>query len=160
MASVTRETLIAARPEDVWAALQDFQAVHQRLAAGFVVDSRPDGEGARVVIFFNGAVAREILVAVDDADRRLVYSVVESALGFTHHNAAARVDPAGADGDATRFVWTVDLLPDDAAAYVAPLMEQGLEAIRTTLEATADPTPTTAPATAAPAPDPALDPSH
>jgi len=153
MASVTRETLIAARPEDVWAALQDFQAVHQRLAAGFVVDSRPDGEGARVITFFNGAVAREILVAVDDAERRLVYSVVESALGFTHYNAAARVDPAGADGDATRFVWTIDLLPDDAAAYVAPLMEQGLEAIRTTLEATADPTPT-ATATAAPALDP------
>lgn len=135
MASITREITIAAHPDRVWAALRDFDAVHERLAKGFVVDSRPDGPGMRTVTFFNDAVAREALVSVDDDARRLVYAVVESRFGFTHYNAAAQVFPEG-DG-ASRFVWTIDLLPDDLADPVAAMMDLGAEAIRTTLESAA-----------------------
>lgn len=135
MASITKEITIAAHPDQVWAALHAFDAVHERLAKGFVVDCRPDGPGLRIVTFFNGVVAREALVSLDDDARRLVYTVVESPLGLTHYNAAAQVLP---DGDSTsRFVWTIDLLPDDLADAVAALMERGAEAIRTTLESAA-----------------------
>ena len=44
MASVTKELRIAARPEHVWAALHDFQAVHKRVAPGFVVPGIERGE--------------------------------------------------------------------------------------------------------------------
>jgi hypothetical protein len=84
------------------------------------------------VTFFNGAVAREVLVGIDDEQRRLVYSVVESGLGCTHHNAAARI-VAGGDGT-TRFEWTVDVLPDELAAPIGALMDGGLSAIKHTLE--------------------------
>jgi polyketide cyclase/dehydrase/lipid transport protein len=132
MASITREVTITAAPADVWDALRDFHAPHERLVKGFVVDSHPDGDRARIVTFANGVVAREILVTCDDEARRLVYSVVESPLGFSHYNAAAQVLPVADDG-ATRFVWTIDLLPDEAAARVADLMDYGLQAIRATL---------------------------
>lgn len=132
MASVTKEMLITARPDDVWAALRDFDAVHERLAPGFVTDSRPDGEGARVVTFFNGAVAREILVGLDDDARRLAYSVVQSPLGFTHHNASAQVFADGEDH--SRFVWTTDALPDALAARAGEFMERGMEVIKQNLE--------------------------
>src|SRR2546429_4879539 len=130
MATIRREFTIDAGPDDVWAALQDFGAVHERLAAGFVVDSRLEGED-RVVTFFSGAVARERLVTIDDDERRLVYSMVESPLGSTHYNAAAHVLP---DGERTRFLWVIDVLPHELEEPIGALMDRGAAAIRKTLE--------------------------
>jgi Polyketide cyclase / dehydrase and lipid transport len=56
MASVRREILIDAPTADVWSALRDFGALHERLVPGFVVDTSLDGD-VRVVTFFNGARA-------------------------------------------------------------------------------------------------------
>lgn len=134
MASIRKEFHVEAAAEDVWAALRDFGAVHRRLVPGFVVDARVDGE-ARVVTFFNGAVARELLVGVDDEARRLAWTVVEGRLPFTHHNASAQVFAEGPGR--TRFVWIADVMPHDLAGLVEELMEKGAAAIRTTLEAPA-----------------------
>jgi carbon monoxide dehydrogenase subunit G len=128
MASIRREILIDARPEDVWSALRDIGALHLRLAPGFVVDVRLE-EGARVVTFGNGMVARELIVDVDDDTRRLVWSVVGGRM--THHNASAQVF---AEGDASRFVWVADLLPHELAPSIAGMIEQGLAVIKRTLE--------------------------
>ena len=132
MASITKQVVIDASPGDVWEALRDFGAVHQRLAPGFVVDCRLEGN-TRVVTFFNGAVARELLVAVDDDARRLVYSVVESPLGSTHDNSSAQVLP-DADGR-SRFVWIKDILPDELAPRIDELMAHGIGVVKQTLEA-------------------------
>src|SRR5258707_183735 len=78
----------------VWHALRDYGAVHRRVAAGFVTDCRLDGE-ARIVNFANGLVAREVLVDLDDAGRRLAYSVTQTTL--THHNASFEVIAEGED---------------------------------------------------------------
>ena len=129
MASIHREVLIQADPETVWDALSDVGALHRRLAPGFVTDVRLE-EGARVVTFGNGLVARELIVDIDDKARRLVWSVVGGRM--THHNASAQVLPDGEGG--SRFVWIADLLPHELAPGIAELMEQGLAAIKRTLE--------------------------
>ena len=129
MASIHREVLIQADPETVWDALSDVGALHRRLAPGFVTDVRRE-EGARVVTFGNGLVARELIVDIDDKARRLVWSVVGGRM--THHNASAQVLPDGEGG--SRFVWIADLLPHELAPGIAELMEQGLAAIKRTLE--------------------------
>jgi carbon monoxide dehydrogenase subunit G len=131
MATIIKEAIIDAPPEDAWAALRDFGAVHERLVPGFVVDCRLDEDGSRVVTFFNGAVAREILVGVDESARRLAYAAVEGPLGSTHHNASAQV-LAAPDG-ATRFVWTTDVLPDAVAPIVDQMMARGIAVISQTL---------------------------
>jgi carbon monoxide dehydrogenase subunit G len=132
VASIHREVLIDARPEAVWDALRDVGAIHQRLAPGFVTDVRLE-EGARVVTFGNGVVARELIVDVDDQARRLVWSVVGGQM--THHNASAQVF---ADGDGgSRFVWIADLLPHELAPAIAGMIDQGLAVIKQTLERTA-----------------------
>ena len=96
---------------------------------GFVVDSELDGED-RIVTFFNGAVAREVLIDLDEDGRRLVWSVVDGP--YTHHNGAAQVL---ADGDGgTLFVWTADLLPNEAAEATDAMMERGVETVKQTLE--------------------------
>ncbi len=130
MACIRKEIVIDATPDDVWGAVRDWGAPHERLVPGFVVDTRLDGED-RIVTFFNGTVLRELLVDLDDDARRLVWSVVDGP--YTHHNASAQVFEEGAGR--ARFVWIADLLPDELAAPTAPLMEQGTAVVKQTLEA-------------------------
>jgi hypothetical protein len=131
MASIRREILIEARAEEVWDALRDVGAIHRRLAPGFVTGVELE-EGARVVTFGNGMVARELIVDVDDQARRLVWSVVGNPR-MSHHNASAQVFSEGPAR--CRFVWIADLLPHEAAATVAGMIEQGLSIMKPTLEA-------------------------
>src|SRR5689334_8083137 len=126
MASIRKEILIDAKPDDVRAALRDWGAVHERLVPGFVVDTRIEGED-RVVTFFNGLVARELLVDLDDDARRLVWSARSPRL--THHNGAAQVFD---DEQGTRFVWIADVLPHAAAASMSELMQRGIETVKRT----------------------------
>ena len=132
MATIIREVTIEADAASCWDALRDFAALHERLAPGFITDSRLENPDTRVVTFFTGAVARERLVGVDENARRLAYTVIESGLGATHHNAAAQVVEDGKDR--TRFVWTTDVLPDELAPPIGELMEAGLKAIKANLE--------------------------
>ena len=74
-ASIRKETHIACSPEKAWDALRDVGALHNRLVPGFVVDTKLE-DGARIVTFGNGMVARELIVDVDDAARRVAWSVV------------------------------------------------------------------------------------
>ena len=130
MASIRREVMVQARPDDVWSAVRDVGAIHRRLAPGFVTNTRLDGD-ARIVTFGNGMELRELIVDVDDETRRLVWSAVGGRL--THHNASMQVFDEG--GGRTRLVWIADLLPSELGGYVAGLMEQGLSAAKKTLEA-------------------------
>jgi uncharacterized protein YndB with AHSA1/START domain len=130
MASIRKETLIDASPEDVWDAVRDWGALHERLVPGFVVDTRLDGED-RIVTFANGTKFREILVDLDDQSRRLVWSVVDGP--YTHHNGVAQV--FSEDDGRARFVWSADLLPNEVAAPTAEAMEQGTNIVKKTMEA-------------------------
>jgi polyketide cyclase/dehydrase/lipid transport protein len=130
VASVVKEIVIGARPDDVWDALRDWGALHRRLVPGFATGTRVDGR-SRIVTFFNGTVLRELIVALDDDARRLVWSIVDGP--YTHHNASAQVLPAGESG--SRFVWIADLLPDEAAERTGGFMDRGISTIKHTLEA-------------------------
>src|SRR6185503_14212983 len=119
MASIRKEILLDARPEEVWDAVRDIGALHTRLIPGFVTDTRLE-EGARIVTFGNGMVARELIVDVDEASRRVAWSVVGGRMA--HHNASAQVFPDGGTG--CRFVWIADLLPNEMAPAIAAMIEQ------------------------------------
>jgi carbon monoxide dehydrogenase subunit G len=113
--AMIRNDITIDRPADaVWDALRDFQAVHRRVAPGFLSDSRPDGEGVRIVHFANGTTARETLVSVDDERRRLVYAIIGGRAA--HYNASVRV--VAEDAGRCRVEWIIDLMPDDFAEYV------------------------------------------
>ena len=129
MASIRKEISTTACPNDVWDALRDVGALHTRLVPGFVTDTRLE-PGARVVTFGNGRVVRELIVTVDDDERRVVWSVVGTAM--THHNGSTQVF-TDANG-VTKVVWIADLLPDDAAGTVAAMMEQGMAVMKQTLD--------------------------
>ena len=128
MASIHKDIPIDAHPNDVWAAVRDFGAVHQRLVPGFVLDAHLEGD-ARVVTFANGTVARELLVDCDDARRRLVYAVISERV--KQHSASVQVL---ADGDTrSRLIWIVDVLPNEIAPYIDGQMDQAALAMQKAL---------------------------
>lgn len=128
MATIRKEISIARPAAEVWGAFSDFGAVHTRLAPGFVINSRLDGD-ARIVTFANGTVARELLVDCDDVRRRLVYAVVSERI--KQHSASVQVT---ADGDGrARLIWIVDVLPNETAPYIDGQMDQAALAMQKSL---------------------------
>ena len=107
MATVRKEFRSARSADEVWAVLRKFDAVHE-LAPGFVTATKMEPSGARLVTFANGMEIREWLVSSDDGARRLVYAILDHPR-FQHYSASAEVLE---DGAGSRFVWTVDFLPD------------------------------------------------
>jgi carbon monoxide dehydrogenase subunit G len=128
MASIRTDIPIDADAETVWQAVRDVGAVHRRLAPGFVVDARREGD-SRIVTFANGAVVRELIVDIDDAARRLAYAAVGGRAA--HHHAVMQVLDDGTGR--SRLVWITDVLPDDAAVPIRALVAQAAQVIRQTL---------------------------
>ncbi|HEU4922176.1 MAG TPA: SRPBCC family protein [Burkholderiales bacterium] len=134
MASIRKEFALATPAEAVWAALRDVGAVHTRLAPGFVTDCRMDGR-ERIVTFANGAVARELIVDVDDNARRLAYSARTPSI--EHHHASVQVFDDGPGR--CRLVWIADVLPSATAKVISAMMDEGVAAMRKTLESHSQP---------------------
>jgi Polyketide cyclase / dehydrase and lipid transport len=125
MASIYKDIPIDAPAHEAWDAVRDFGAVHTRLAPGFVIDTKLDGE-SRIVTFANGLVARELLVACDDERRRLVYAVRSERV--TQHSASIQIV---ADGETRcRMIWIADMLPHEIAPYVSSQMDLGAAAVQ------------------------------
>ena len=132
MATIIQEIMIDASPDDVWAAVRDFGNVHTRLVPGFVTDCRLEGD-VRTVTFFNGLVAKEPLIGIDEGARRLAYTATGGRA--SHYNASVQVFAEGKDR--TRFVWTIDLLPNELAPAIGGMAEKGAAIIKQTLESAA-----------------------
>src|SRR3954464_3305959 len=129
IASIRIETVLNLSAQKAWEAIRDVGQVHKRLAPGFVKECRLDGDSRRVT-FGNGLVARELIVDVDDRARRLCYSARSERLA--HHNASFQAIP---EGEARcRVIWIADVLPNEAAAGVGAMMEEGARVMKRTLE--------------------------
>jgi hypothetical protein len=63
---------------------------------------------------------------------RLAYTVTDGPLQAAHYNAAVQV--IAERPESCRFVWAIDVLPDELGARVGELMDAGLRAIKATLE--------------------------
>jgi hypothetical protein len=129
MASIRKEIALSNSAGRVWDAVRDFQAVHTRVAPGFLADSRPE-EGARILTFASGAVFRELLVSCDERQRRLVYAIAQQP--FTTYSAAVQVLDEGAGN--SRLAWTVDFLPNELTDNIDVQMEAALSVMKPTLE--------------------------
>ena len=113
MASIRNDISLPAPARDVWDAVRDFGALHQRLVPGFVTACSLDGD-ARIVTFANDSVAREVLVDCDEARHRLVYAINNERL--KHYSASVQVVAEGETN--CRLVWIIDMLPNELAPYV------------------------------------------
>lgn len=129
MASIHKEIRLAASADDVWDAVRDVGNIHTRLCPGFLTDCRMDGPDARIVTFGNGMVVKELIIDLDEKARRVAWSAVGGRM--SHHNASMQIFAEAAD---CRAVWIADLLPNDLAGAIAGMIDQGLAAMKKTLE--------------------------
>jgi carbon monoxide dehydrogenase subunit G len=129
MATILKEIEINRSKESVWDAIRDVGAIHKRLVPGFVLDCKLEGDW-RIVTFANGMVVRELIVDVDDETCRHSWSARGEPL--THHNASIRVFSEGSEK--CRVVWIADLMPNEVAAAVGEMIQQGLDTMKQTLE--------------------------
>jgi hypothetical protein len=130
MASIHHDIFIAAPPETIWHAARAVDRLHDLLVPGFVTATEmAEGEGAPVrrVTFANGHVVDEAIISVDDARRRLVWTVRQ----LEHHNGVLTV--SAAEGGA-RVHWAADFLPDALADTISPMMVQGLAIMKAQFE--------------------------
>jgi carbon monoxide dehydrogenase subunit G len=130
MASIHKDIRIDVPADKAWDAMRDVGALHTRLVVGFVLECRLEGE-VRQLRFANGMQVSERIVGVDDERRRVAWSATGGRL--SHHNASAQVLDEGEGG--CRVVWVADLLPNDMAPAIAGLIDEGLAAMKRTLEA-------------------------
>jgi Polyketide cyclase / dehydrase and lipid transport len=132
MASIRTEIEIDVDADRVWRVIRDWADGPVEMARGYVVSSQADGE-LRVVTFASGSVARERLIARDEATRRIVYSLIGDTVHPEHDNAAMQILAEGAGR--CRFVWSRDVLPDELAGPLLAAMEAALPIVKRTLEA-------------------------
>ena len=135
MTSVRVHIPLDSDADAAWAVIRDFTTGPARMAPGYVTGSRaaPHDGGApvRLVTFATGSEVRERLVAVDDAERRIVYGVLDGAVVPEHDNAAMQVLPEGPGR--SRLLWVRDVLPDQLGEPLRASMAAAAEHIRSAL---------------------------
>jgi hypothetical protein len=132
VATARVELPLGAGAEAVWTVVGDFATGPLRMARGHVTGcvARRD---VRTVVFADGTVARERLVAVEVSERRIVYAVIGGTLQPEHDNACMQVHPL-ADGSC-RLVWIHDVLPHGLAPQLQAAMRDAGTVIAATFEA-------------------------
>ena len=129
MASIQKEIEIDRGRDAVWSAIRDVGNIHKRLVVGFVIDCKLEGDW-RSITFANGMTVRELIVDVDDRNFRHSWSARSAQL--LHHNASVQVFSLGPKR--SRVVWIADLMPNELAAPIGEMIQQGLIAMKQTLE--------------------------
>lgn len=128
MATITRDITLEVSPEEAWRRIADVGAVNELI--DFVGEVTLEGDHRSCSLGDDG-VLDELIVTVDDANRRLVYSIQASPFGFDHHSASMQ---AVGDGDGrTRFVWITDFKPETVAPALEGAIDQAVESIRRVL---------------------------
>lgn len=120
MPEVLATAVIPAPVERTWAAVRDFDGLpawHPGIATSELEgERRPDQVGAvRRLGLGDGAVVREVLVALDDGDRHYTYEILESPFPVRLYRSTVRVVAVTTTGES--FVeWSLVFDCDEADA--------------------------------------------
>ncbi len=107
MAAGAVDVSVAAAPDEVWEKVGDFAGLKEFFPG---IDTfRIEGDDRIIGMF--GMEIRERLLAKDDENRVITYSVVEG-VPVDSHTATISVEP---DGDGSKVIWAYDVLPDEMA---------------------------------------------
>ena len=127
MADGKVDVRIERSPEDVWALVGDFGGLGDWMPG---IDScELDGDVRKLQMM--GMEIHERLVAQNDDDRIVSYSIVHSPMPLEHHLATISVAP---DGDGSLLTWAYEVRPDDMAAAFGPVYEGSANAVKAQLE--------------------------
>ncbi len=127
MASGAVDVSVAAPPDEVWKKVGDFGGVADFFPG---IDSfRLEGD-ERVIGMF-GMEIRERLLARNEADRVLTYSVIEG-VPVESHTATISVQP---EGEGSKVIWAYDVTPDEMAPVFGDTYKAALASLENTFSA-------------------------
>jgi uncharacterized protein YndB with AHSA1/START domain len=128
MARIEKTIAIDRSPDDVWAVVGDIGAISTWLPA---IGRSSFDDGVRECTMEGGGMLREQISNRDDANRRYEYEITESPMPIEHHHAWLSVDEAG---NGSRVTWITEIAPDDMAAAMDPVFEEGMQSLKAHLE--------------------------
>ncbi len=121
MAAGAVDVTIAATPDEVWAKVGDFAGVGVLFPG---IESFRLEDDDRIIGMF-GMEIRERLLARDEENRVLTYSVVDG-VPIESHTATVSVEP---DGAGSKVIWAYDVTPDEMAPIFGDTYKGALAAL-------------------------------
>lgn len=128
MADGKAEVSVDASPDEVWKLVRDFGGLAEWMPG--IESCTVDGDVRTLGTM--GIQIKEQLRELDDTNRRISYSVVESPMGnLESHRATISVDP---EGGGSHVTWTVEVAPDELLAVFLPVYEGSIGEIKKKVE--------------------------
>ena len=124
MAAGAVDVTVSAAPDTVWEKIGDFGGLAEFFPG--IESFRLEGDD-RVIGMF-GMEIRERLLARDDANRVLTYSVIEG-VPIDSHTATISVEP---EGDGSKVIWAYDVTPDEMAPIFGDTYKAALASLENT----------------------------
>jgi hypothetical protein len=119
MASVIREFTVNASVEEVWKVVGNFANGPLKFAPSVFVGCQLKTPDTRVLAFADGNSATEQLISCDEKTHRVAWRWVDE--NIIHDNTVMQV--SAADAKKSRVIWSHDVLPNEAAKWLAPTMD-------------------------------------
>jgi carbon monoxide dehydrogenase subunit G len=128
MAQGKSEVSIERSPDDIWKLIRQFGALADYMPG--VETCTLDGDVRTLQMM--GIEIKEQLRGIDDANRRLTYSVVQSPMGnLQSHEATIAIDP---EGSGSHLTWSVDVEPADLLPVFRGAYDNAVAALKTKFE--------------------------
>jgi mxaD protein len=102
MPEVHEEGEIGASVDEVWKLIGDFSGFPRAMGVPVTLSGEGIGQTREIKVGSDATVER--LEELDDADRRLVYSIVKSALPVDNYRSTMKLEPVG-EGR-TKLIWS------------------------------------------------------
>lgn len=128
MSRIEKTIDIDRSPDDVWAVVGDIGAISTWLPA---IGQSSFDDGVRECTMEGGGVLREQITDRDDTARRYEYEITESPMPLEHHHAWMSV---GEIEGGSRVTWITEISPDEMAAAMEPVFEEGIQSLKAHLE--------------------------
>jgi mxaD protein len=128
MASGKAEVSINRSPDDVWKVVREFGTLDEWMPG--IDKCSLDGDVRTLDTM--GIQIKEQLRNLDDAGRRVTYSVIDSPMGnLESHEATIAVDP---EGSGSHLTWSVEVSPDELLGIFLPVYEGSVVALKEKFE--------------------------
>lgn len=128
MADGKAEISINCNPDDAWKLVRQFGNLDEWMPG--VETCTLDGDVRTIGMM--GIEIKEQLKTLDDDNRRISYSVVESPMGnLESHLATIAIDP---EGSGTHLTYSVEVSPDELLGLFLPVYEGSVVEIKKKLE--------------------------
>lgn len=129
MATIRHHTRINRSPDDVWRTVSDAGAISTWFP--LIEESTAEGDTRRCTLQGGGSLDEQIVTS-DDELRRFQYRIVDGDIPVEYHLGTIDVIE---DGGGSLVIYSTEVTPDEAAEQMDGVLAEGLQGLKSHLEA-------------------------